>query len=120
MKEQICISVTPKHIESLRKLAVEMGFTLGNRGSSISALVRYIADRFDAGEKPYRDRTFEESVFNSLLEVAESLQNDCGLCEDEVVRILRDVTTRRFDGLQSQALDDIILDIRTILFGEDD
>ena len=119
MKEQICISITPKHIESLRKLAVEMGFTLGNRGSSISALVRYIADRFDAGEKPYRDRTFEESVFNSLLELAESLQRDCSLCEDEVVEILLKAATRSFNGLQSQALDDIILDIRVILFGDD-
>ncbi|MCK4782190.1 MAG: hypothetical protein KAV87_00455 [Desulfobacteraceae bacterium] len=118
MKGQLCISVTETDIQSLRELAIEMGFTFGNRGGSISALIRYIADRYTAGDKLFGGATFEESVFNSLLELAESLQSDCGMCEDEVVEILRKAATRSFNGLQSQALDNIILDIRAILFGD--
>lgn len=118
MKEQLCIAVEERHILLLRELAVEMGFKLRNRGGSISALMRFIADRYAKGETPFGSSTFEEHVFQTLLTIAESAQQEFHLGEDETVKILRKAAIRSFDGLQSQSLDNIILDIRAILFGE--
>lgn len=116
-RKQICIYLTHGAIPILRDASLRLGVKDGSKGS-VSAIVQYIADRIQQGEDPFGGRTFEEFVFNSLLELAESLQRDLHLGEDETVEILRKAANRSFDGLQSQALDNIILDIRAILFGE--
>ena len=111
----VTLYLTPNSLPVLREASIRLGLTQNPQGSA-SAIVQRLVDRLDREENPLGAQTFEESVFNSLLAFAESLQNDCSLCEDEVVEILRKAATRSFDGLQSQAFDDIILDIRAILF----
>jgi hypothetical protein len=118
LKEQLCISLTQTDIDLLRELSAEMGIAFGNRGGNISGLMRSIADRFEKGDKPFGGSTFEETVFQDLLLIAESLQQDCHLREGETTAILRLAAKRRYSGLQSQTLDNAILDIVSILFGE--
>jgi hypothetical protein len=117
-RKQVCINLDVANIPVLREASKRLGITQNPNGS-ISAIVRHLADRIERGQDPFRGETFEESVSYSLLELAESLQQDVHLGEDEVVEILRRAAIRSFSDLQSQALDDIILDIRAILFGDD-
>ena len=114
----LTLSVHPNVKPALREEAARQGFITAQKGS-ISRFLNHIADRLDSGANPFVHSTFEESAFGSMFEMAESLKTDCSLGEEEVVRILRDIGQRKFIGLQSSALDNVILDIRAILFGDD-
>lgn len=114
----LTLNVQPNVKFALRKEAARQGFITAQKGS-ISRFMNYLADRLDSGVNPFTRETFEESIFSDLQGVAESLQVDCSLSEKEVADILSQLAQRRYDGLQSQALSDIILDVRAILFGEE-
>ena len=118
VKDQLTISLTRPEIDLLRELSLELGIKYGSRGGNISGLMRFIANRYAKGDKPFRDSTLEESIFSSMYELAESLVHDLVLREEEATRILRIAAKRRYSGLESHLSDNIILDIVSILFGE--